>query len=1446
MMLGDFNPLDMAYYNEPGNQTVSRCREEIKVSRKNIVAAMRRGQPPDPDVIALLNIDASLSEKCSIIDIKTILKDNCKNSDSLFEVLQAFGLLIRYGLNLLKPESQRPKYWRAVKFSNGAFKDKVDNVMGTRAILSEYGYEVPLNDGIAFPTGVEPNPLSVALVICDLLICKQEILLYSQGEHPHPRHLETLIHKRARVFHPDKTLFEPIIQSSVQLQTQRSHDAASPNSNRSQFDWIVPMAERKSDDPSPFIKSDTTFKNTDMKHPAPVGGIPLPGLVDRVKNFFVKPDSIPVRNAPPPIPPRLTSPADSKKAVPQKMPEPIPTTPSVAENFEYCTMCGTDTATKRCTECGNSRCDICDEQWHNHFVRRGHIRIDLFPPLTVHDAITVIPSIRLNLEDSQENSLAFQSTGYLQNPQSKLPMRNLEENHSGPKATPPPPPVKVSEMEKHNFMKHLTRCFVLLCENTTEYGDYEQLLDQLVQDPSYQDNPEYTKMTRLKDDCKRRIYKLMESFEKMKNDFQSRMEIDKEADDSTYVNIHFSRDEKMPYAQKKQEFDRLVNDNAFSTELMPTLCKLLDYTKDVVKNAIAQELRIHLQEVNRRIDEVTDSDEAELRGLRRKKDRFEAELKTISAKKKRSFAARFFSRDESGSSDEYYDAKEDFQNSPKPKPNRSLPNEKVATPNLQTNDKPPSKSAPQFVRTNNISLDSKKTFHTTADRNSVANDCEVTDGITHDEPPIAVAEDFVWECVYCTFHNSSSSNTCDMCMKTSPNPRLVKQPKPSPELHHQKRQPKIPLKLEIPKQNEPENKAAQQLPTPFSAGKQKFQYMEKRRQEEEIYRQGKELVQCLRNFEVNSNLTIYEIETLLACVADDVSPIEIRTEIWEQMLELQMHRVNSVKHNLGTFTKNEIRDYLIKTKNADESVQMCLEERGKLIDMMKGLFNHITAENIIHAIEESCGDEDRLLETLSGQCLQPLDTYIWGLDESSAPIIEQAQFIEFIFDKQQQVERRTRAILIESDLKSWGRAGLVVKIIDDHADELCENVELSDIIDAVRNCGDVNRSLDYLSQDCELCYSACPMNKIRSLSCCDCKICASCMRQNFELKIKEASIRVNKLMCPVCESPGMNDKTTVENYFMMLDLLLQNLLPIDLHRKFQDRLTEWNLMNDPNFRWCSHCVTGFLYVHPQQLKMTCPECRKHTCFECKKPWEDAHDGITCEAFSEWKLLNDPKTQGIGLAKYLAENGIDCPNCKFRYALAKGGCMHFKCQNPSKMCGLEFCCGCNKSFARSQACTFGKERCKNLGMHCHHPRDCLFYLRDMEIVKLQELLTNNDVAFERDEVEAAADADKVITCPVMEQHEVNVQGEIQLKDEPCGKDIQDAGLCMVHYKEYLVSLINKKNLDPVDIMAKDEMLTIVKRHYKQELLELEGETHAEFMDRLKRYITTEIPLERRKN
>lgn len=61
-------------------------------------------------------------------------------------------------------------------------------------------------------------------------------------------------------------------------------------------------------------------------------------------------------------------------------------------------------------------------------------------------------------------------------------------------------------------------------------------------------------------------------------------------------------------------------------------------------------------------------------------------------------------------------------------------------------------------------------------------------------------------------------------------------------------------------------------------------------------------------------------------------------------------------------------------------------------------------------------------------------------------------------------------------------------------------------------------------------------------------------------------------------------------------------------------------------------------------------------------------------------------------------------------------MHFTCTQ----CKYEFCYGCGKPFTMGARCGLS-DYCAKLGLHAHHPRNCLFYLRDKEPHELQTLL-----------------------------------------------------------------------------------------------------------------------------
>uniref|UniRef100_A0A1I8H8R9 IBR domain-containing protein n=1 Tax=Macrostomum lignano TaxID=282301 RepID=A0A1I8H8R9_9PLAT len=319
-------------------------------------------------------------------------------------------------------------------------------------------------------------------------------------------------------------------------------------------------------------------------------------------------------------------------------------------------------------------------------------------------------------------------------------------------------------------------------------------------------------------------------------------------------------------------------------------------------------------------------------------------------------------------------------------------------------------------------------------------------------------------------------------------------------------------------------------------------------------------------------------------------------------------------------------------------------------------------------------------------------------------------------------------------------------------------------------------------------------------------------------------MHVTHLNCPVCRYPKANDVEALQLHFQHMLAQIAHFQhpalrfePDDVNR-LQDRLFDWQTMRNPDFVWCSHCGTGFeLDAEAGQNRFTCPRCRRDTCRECRKPWEKQHKGLSCEDFERWKQENDPEFQTRGVAFYLQQHGIECPACHFKYALAGGGCLHFVC----RMCRANFCSGCGNLFQHTDS----------QGLACRHPRSCLYHLRDFDIDRLQQLLRMHKVEFRS----FVPDDEEFDECKVMEQKET-ADG---LVDEACSRRVHPgrANLCDKHYSEYLVTLINRNRLDPVEIMTPDELVAVCRRHGLQVALGSKEVNVAE----LKKAILAQCPL-----
>ncbi|XP_018425140.1 PREDICTED: E3 ubiquitin-protein ligase RNF31 [Nanorana parkeri] len=631
-----------------------------------------------------------------------------------------------------------------------------------------------------------------------------------------------------------------------------------------------------------------------------------------------------------------------------------------------------------------------------------------------------------------------------------------------------------------------------------------------------------------------------------------------------------------------------------------------------------------------------------------------------------------------------------------------------------------------------------------------------------------------WECSHCTFYNTHSGRVCEMCDRTSEGASPAEEKK-------------------------------------ISDTQKQLLNQEEMRQKQ-LKEDGAKLVALIKEGEAHG-VSPEEVYSAVQYSGAEVPLWWLQTEL-PYVLERVIEVAQKAASDLGAFTAEEARtSWVASGGDMEDTVNLCIIQRRSKVEELCTL-GFQDRDKVVAALFETAGDVGRALCLLQKPLLEPFFQRVWEDDEVPLQLDSK--------DRQALLRR----LLAEHSLHSWGRAELALSLLQESEGRF----SLQDVVEAVRESQDRDFIKRMLTQECAVCGWELPRNKMRSLTSCECCICPDCFRMHFTVAVKEKHIR--DMVCPACEEPEISDEGELLHYFSTLDILLRDTLDVDAYNLFHKKLTERTLMKDPKFLWCTHCSFGFIYER-DQLDVKCPQCRSSFCRNCKRLWEEQHRALSCEDFQNWKRENDAEYQAQGLAVYLQENGITCPHCKFSYALARGGCMHFICSQ----CRHQFCSGCYNTFHLKNKCTV--QSCTvRMSLHAHHPRDCLFYLRDWEVSRLQRLLTMSNVQFNTDPP-TGAQAVPGGGCRVMEQKEA-LDG---MKDEACGKQtaVGYAGLCESHYKEYLVSRINAHPLDPCVIYDLEEAVTVCKRYLPGCPPKEDHEDDATYRNHLVHVLMTEIPL-----
>ncbi|GCB82303.1 hypothetical protein scyTo_0022307, partial [Scyliorhinus torazame] len=367
-----------------------------------------------------------------------------------------------------------------------------------------------------------------------------------------------------------------------------------------------------------------------------------------------------------------------------------------------------------------------------------------------------------------------------------------------------------------------------------------------------------------------------------------------------------------------------------------------------------------------------------------------------------------------------------------------------------------------------------------------------------------------------------------------------------------------------------------------------------------------------------------EVFCALQCSGEEDPVAWLQTElpqVLENITDLASQKGEAmVENEVGPVTRGEARQaWLDCGGDFEEAVRECVRTRARKFREIRAM-GFADQQEVLQALYMNGGDVNKAVIDLQRQLLEPFHTQIWQETEVGIQLDQP--------DKQ----RIVRQILATYNLPSWGRAEIVLSLMQEGRDHF----QIHDVVEAVKESQDKEFIKRMLSLTCLVCLSLFPRNKMQSVTSCECTVCRDCFKEYFTFTVREKNIK--NLVCPGCSKPDIDDEGQLLVYFSTLDVQLRDCLDVDVYNLFHKKLTERTLMKDPKFKWCTHCSNGFIY-DGNQSKVTCPQCKGSFCVECKRPWESQHQGITCEEFQNWKRENDPEYQAQGLAAYLKENGI---------------------------------------------------------------------------------------------------------------------------------------------------------------------------------------------------------------
>ncbi|XP_071958434.1 uncharacterized protein [Antedon mediterranea] len=1386
--------------------------DDTKNARMKIINSLRGHQTVDQMEIVddILVSDSSLRGHYDVVDVVSLLRNNIsgkRESEALQLIKTAVGILEKYGRNLLKPTASRPPKWKIIFFSNGVYKTKVGVVEGSKTILNLLGYTLSIADGLSFPNEVNhPDEDRVLKIVTDLMIAKVEIEKYLNKVHPHPDEIYYVLHGDNRMTSVNTDIYGPAMSVDERKFQDSSYSFGSS---------IYGSAPNTL--PGNIQAQSQHGTNLQKEHMAAQLKGPTHSQIDglaQVTESVHKPEP---------------SNASSSTLVGQVgKAESIPSDGS--ENSEIdCNLCGEKKAAIYCKDCKNANCVECDGIWHSHPKRKSHktepLNKEKDKMATAAVPLKVEPQSKsfVSADDYSQTKIAakvkrppsevfehtFENLQYTpkDRPETLTFVEPHESDRKRPVATPRKDRTPSSE-EPVTPLNPFTGSNLQM--RSKEDKDLYTLQRQVPTSKTPEDTEE------LKGQLLRKSIGILEKIKLIQE--KQDMILDETSDEFIVLekerDVHMSRNESL---QKRIKALDTCTPGKRELKIMTKESSISDLLHPVIKKPPVEDI------LSMTPKKTPESENAEPRKLVDELAKLEIQSE--------------------GSPDAKHLINPPEIYTPPQVANREPILSAVPVPAVR-------KNLPNPAREGNITVEPPK-------QTSVVDQPQQATPVI----PSDNAHRIGWGCQYCTFWNTDTSSIiCGMCSKTTyrdvgvpsqggdgapsgvaqqstSESELITRDDMVQELKVEsvvKAKSGTDKKTSFASHTMPRTKTKSEVPVSLISGLNTMTLTDMRikTKQEELRKMGQQLVTAIRKAQ-NKNFDFDTIEMSVALAEQEDKSVDVwleenHADFMETVTVIITNEINAIIP--GSKVSEELLLELLH-KHVGDIEKVKQEYVGHFYREMKEIEElklerngqTLKTDEIQAELIRCKGDVDKMIMEVQREEMQ---TFVSRLGKENPDMKK-----TFFSDPNEDQERKLRSLFAEYDLKGWIRAEHALILLNENEEKIKEDPEyFDDVIQAVKDQLLLEEAKSFLEKKCSMCWDLLPMTRMWQPIFCSqhkqCLVCKECLGTHFTICIKEKNII--DASCPSCDLPKLKEmgKADLANYFATIDPMLRSLLKPDvfdlLHQKLRDRI----LMEDERFRWCSDCRNGFINER-NGLKMQCPECRKYSCFKCKKKWEGQHDGLTCEEFKQWKIDNDPDMQAAGLARHLEEHGIDCPKCKMRYALARGGCMHFTCTQ----CKHEFCSGCNQEM--SSTCS-RYESCVRKGIHAHHPRDCLFYLRDQDIPKLQKLLKNHKVKFDTEK----SGVERNVKCTVLEQKD----GPEGLVDEACGKEVkaQNAGLCQVHYKEYLVSLINEKHIDPVELFTIIELEICIGRH-DMKIPERGNEPEEVYQKRLVQIVQTKFPI-----